>query len=40
MVLDSEGQHFVEAAFFPDGKRILFNQDDGPDYVKISRTGS
>ncbi len=34
VVLDSEGQHFVDAAFFPDGKQILFNQDDGPDYVK------
>ena len=34
VVLDSEGQHFVDAAFFPDGKRILFGQDDGPDFVK------
>jgi len=34
VVLDSEGQHFVDALFFPDGKRILLDQDDGPQYLK------
>ena len=34
VVLDSEGKHFADALFFPDGKRILFSQDDEPDFVK------
>ena len=28
------GSTSTDAAFFPDGKRLLLNQDDGPDYVK------
>jgi Tol biopolymer transport system component len=34
VVLDSEGHHFADAVFFPDGKRIVFSQDDEPDFVK------
>ena len=32
--LDTEGRRFAEAAFFPDGKRILLWGDGGPVYAK------
>ena len=34
LVLDSEGNQFSSAVFFPDGKRILLSQDEGASYVK------